>query len=323
MGRRGRVGRRAARRQPGRDACGSRATTGVGVAATLAALPRGRAWAPAFASTARSGRRPRARTATISAGPASPARSARGRSRSCLAARIPAPPSSDCAGTPTRRSRPRSRSRRRGSRRASSSALRDRVDRDLAADVHDGRREPRRRDLRLEHRDRRGLRSPRLCGRLSRRRRALVTAAAIVLYVAFAGASPSVVRAAAMAGVVHRRARERPGGPGGVRARLGGAAPAARRPASRVATPGSSCRRSRPAGILAWAHAVRRRGSRRRRRRLPGWLTECLGGLARRPGRDAAGRPAVVRPARDRVADREPRRRAARRPGDGRVRASR
>ena len=34
--------------------------------------------------------------------------------------------------------------------------LRDRVDRDLAADLHDGRRQPRRRDLRLEHRDRRG-----------------------------------------------------------------------------------------------------------------------------------------------------------------------
>ncbi|HEX5591689.1 MAG TPA: ComEC/Rec2 family competence protein [Candidatus Limnocylindrales bacterium] len=41
-----------------------------------------------------------------------------------------------------------------------------------------------------------------LAGRLARRRRAALTAAAIVAYVVFVGASPSVVRAAAMAGVV-------------------------------------------------------------------------------------------------------------------------
>lgn len=41
-----------------------------------------------------------------------------------------------------------------------------------------------------------------LAGRVARRRRAALTAAAIVTYVVFVGASPSVVRAAAMAGVV-------------------------------------------------------------------------------------------------------------------------
>ncbi|HET7702048.1 MAG TPA: ComEC/Rec2 family competence protein, partial [Candidatus Limnocylindrales bacterium] len=41
-----------------------------------------------------------------------------------------------------------------------------------------------------------------LAGRLGRRRRTLVLVPAILLYVVFAGASPSVVRAAAMAGVV-------------------------------------------------------------------------------------------------------------------------
>ncbi|HEY7132752.1 MAG TPA: ComEC/Rec2 family competence protein, partial [Candidatus Limnocylindrales bacterium] len=41
-----------------------------------------------------------------------------------------------------------------------------------------------------------------LAGRLGRRRRSLVLVVAIVAYVLFAGASPSVVRAAAMAGVV-------------------------------------------------------------------------------------------------------------------------
>ncbi|MBA3876327.1 MAG: DNA internalization-related competence protein ComEC/Rec2 [Anaerolinea sp.] len=41
-----------------------------------------------------------------------------------------------------------------------------------------------------------------LAGRVARRRRAALTAAAVVAYVVFVGASPSVVRAAAMAGVV-------------------------------------------------------------------------------------------------------------------------
>ena len=70
-----------------------------------------------------------------------------------------------------------------------------------------------------------------LCGRFSRRRRALITAAAIVAYVVFAGASPSVVRAATMAGVVLIARESGRAGAGGGRARLGGIAPAARRPA--------------------------------------------------------------------------------------------
>ena len=41
-----------------------------------------------------------------------------------------------------------------------------------------------------------------MAGRLGRRRRAIVTAVAVVTYIVFAGASPSVLRAGAMAGVV-------------------------------------------------------------------------------------------------------------------------
>ena len=113
-----------------------------------------------------------------------------------------------------------------------------------------------------------------LCGRLSRRRRALVTAAAIIVYVAFAGASASVVRAAAMAGVV-LIARES-GRAGRAAAALGWAAlilllvdP------HLVSDAGFQLSALATAGILAWATPFGRwLGA--RSGRLPGWLTECL-----------------------------------------------
>jgi competence protein ComEC len=113
-----------------------------------------------------------------------------------------------------------------------------------------------------------------LCGHLSRRRRAVVTAAAIVAYVAFAGASASVVRAAAMAGVV-LLARES-GRSGRAAAALGWAAVVLLIVDPRlVADAGFQLSALATAGILAWAtpfsawlaaHASR----------LPRWLTECL-----------------------------------------------
>jgi competence protein ComEC len=113
-----------------------------------------------------------------------------------------------------------------------------------------------------------------LCGRLSRRRRALVTAAAIIVYVAFAGASASVVRAAAMAGVV-LIARES-GRAGRAAAALGWAAlilllvdP------HLVSDAGFQLSALATAGILAWATPFGQwLGA--RSGRLPGWLTECL-----------------------------------------------
>jgi competence protein ComEC len=113
-----------------------------------------------------------------------------------------------------------------------------------------------------------------LCGRLSRRRRAIVTAAAIVLYVVFAGASASVVRAGAMAGVV-LVARES-GRAGHAAAALGWAAlllllvdP------HLVSDAGFQLSSLATAGILAWATPFSAWLT-ARARRLPGWLTECL-----------------------------------------------
>jgi competence protein ComEC len=113
-----------------------------------------------------------------------------------------------------------------------------------------------------------------MCRRFSRRRRALATAAAIVAYVAFAGASASVVRAAAMAGVV-LVARES-GRAGRAAAALGWAAlllllvdP------HLVSDAGFQLSSLATAGILAWATPFNAWLA-ARARRLPGWLVECL-----------------------------------------------
>ena len=114
-----------------------------------------------------------------------------------------------------------------------------------------------------------------LAGSWARRRRALLTAVAIVTYVAFAGASPSVVRAAAMAGVV-LVARES-GRAGRAAAALGWAAvillfidPAL------VGDAGFQLSSLATAGILSWATPLTAGLRRRAPAWLPDWLIECL-----------------------------------------------
>jgi competence protein ComEC len=114
-----------------------------------------------------------------------------------------------------------------------------------------------------------------LAGGWARRRRAFLTAAAIVTYVVFAGASPSVVRAAAMAGVV-LLARES-GRAGRAAAALGWAAvilllvdPAL------VGDAGFQLSTLATAGILAWATPLNAGLRRRAPAWLPDWLVECL-----------------------------------------------
>jgi competence protein ComEC len=115
-----------------------------------------------------------------------------------------------------------------------------------------------------------------LGGGLGRRRRSVLTVAAIVVYVAFVGPSPSVVRAAMMAGVV-LLARES-GRAGRAAAALAWAAalillidPAMVRDAgfqlSTLAT----------GGLIAWATPVGRTLDRVSGGRLPGWVVESLG----------------------------------------------
>jgi competence protein ComEC len=113
-------------------------------------------------------------------------------------------------------------------------------------------------------------------GGIGRRPRSIVTIAAIVAYVLFAGASPSVVRAAAMAAVV-MLARES-GRAGRAAAALGWAAvllvladPAL------VSDAGFQLSALATAGILAWASPLTQRLMSALPRRTPGWLVECLG----------------------------------------------
>ena len=115
-----------------------------------------------------------------------------------------------------------------------------------------------------------------MAGRLGRRRRAVVTALAIVLYIVFAGASPSVLRAGAMAGVV-LIARES-GRAGRAAAALGWAAllllvadP------SLVGDAGFQLSTLATAGLIAWATPTTERIDSLTRGRLPRWLVESLG----------------------------------------------
>ncbi len=114
-----------------------------------------------------------------------------------------------------------------------------------------------------------------LAGRFGRRRRTLVLVPAILLYVLFAGASPSVVRAAAMAGVV-LLARET-GRAGRAAAALGWAAAILLivEP-SLVLDAGFQLSTLATAGILAWADRLDRRLRAVAGGRLPGWLAESL-----------------------------------------------
>jgi len=115
-----------------------------------------------------------------------------------------------------------------------------------------------------------------LAGRLARRRRAVILVASIVTYVLFAGASASVVRAAAMAGVV-LVARET-GRAGRATAALGWAAallliadPAL------IGDAGFQLSTLATGGILAWANPLSERIGRLFGGRVPGWLAESLG----------------------------------------------
>ncbi len=115
-----------------------------------------------------------------------------------------------------------------------------------------------------------------LAGGLGRRRRSAILLVAIVAYVLFAGASASVVRAAAMAGVV-LLARET-GRAGRAAAALGWAAAILLfvEP-SLVTDAGFQLSSLATAGILAWADRIEARLRRVAGGRLPGWLAESLG----------------------------------------------
>ena len=115
-----------------------------------------------------------------------------------------------------------------------------------------------------------------IAGGLGRRRRSVVTVVAIVAYIAFAGASPSVLRAGAMAGVV-LFARES-GRAGRAAAALCWAAtlllisdPAL------IGDAGFQLSSLATAGLIAWATPLAGRLDRWSGGRLPRWLSESLG----------------------------------------------
>jgi competence protein ComEC len=115
-----------------------------------------------------------------------------------------------------------------------------------------------------------------IAGRLGRRRRSIVTAVAIVAYIAFAGASPSVLRAGAMAGVV-LFARET-GRAGRAAAALGWAAALLLLADPRlVVDAGFQLSTLATAGLIAWSGPLAERLDRWTGGHLPRWLTESLG----------------------------------------------
>ncbi|HEX5824056.1 MAG TPA: ComEC/Rec2 family competence protein [Candidatus Limnocylindrales bacterium] len=114
-----------------------------------------------------------------------------------------------------------------------------------------------------------------LLGRFGRRRRSIVLVVAIVAYVLFAGASASVVRAAAMAGVV-LLARET-GRAGRAAAALGWAAALLLiADPGLVSDAGFQLSSLATAGILAWANRLQTGLGRVGGGRLPTWLVESL-----------------------------------------------
>lgn len=115
-----------------------------------------------------------------------------------------------------------------------------------------------------------------LTGRLGRRRRSIVTALAVIGYVAFAGASPSVVRAGAMAGVV-LLARES-GRAGRAATALGWAvALLLLADPDLIADAGFQLSSLATAGLIAWATPLTSAIERAGRGRVPHWLAESLG----------------------------------------------
>ncbi len=113
-------------------------------------------------------------------------------------------------------------------------------------------------------------------GRMRRRRRSILTMLAIVAYVVFAGASASVVRAGAMAGVV-LLARES-GRAGRAAAALAWAAVLLLlADPGLVGDAGFQLSALATAGLIAWATPLTARIERLGRGRLPGWLAENLG----------------------------------------------
>ena len=115
-----------------------------------------------------------------------------------------------------------------------------------------------------------------LGGSLGRRRRSVLTMLAIVAYVAFSGASPSVVRAAAMAGVV-LLARES-GRAGRAAAALGWAVTLLLLvDPSLISDAGFQLSSLATAGLIAWATPLGERIGRIGSGHVPGWLAESLG----------------------------------------------
>jgi competence protein ComEC len=115
-----------------------------------------------------------------------------------------------------------------------------------------------------------------LAGRMGRRRRSVVTMAAIVAYVVFAGASASVVRAGAMAGVV-LLARES-GRAGRAAAALGWAvAILLLADPGLIGDAGFQLSALATAGLIAWATPTTDAIERLGRGRAPHWLAESLG----------------------------------------------
>jgi competence protein ComEC len=115
-----------------------------------------------------------------------------------------------------------------------------------------------------------------LAGRLHRRRRALVSAIAIAAYIAFAGASPSVLRAGAMAGVV-LVARES-GRTGRAAAALGWAVVLLLlADPSLIGDAGFQLSTLATGGLIAWGTPLSARLDRASGGRLPSWLSESLG----------------------------------------------